>query len=182
MSRVALRVALPEDADAIADLHAASWRATYRGSMRDDYLDGEVGAERRALWRERLAAPAPNQHVVVAVDGEALVGFGCAYGADDARFGTQLDNLHVRRDRQSDGVGRALIAAVAAWCVAAHPEAGLYLWVVDENVGARRFYASLGAADVGGDVWEAPDGSAIPVRRCAWTPAEVAALAATSRG
>lgn len=177
MSGVALRAARPSDADAIAELHAASWRATYRGSMRDDYLDGEAAAERRALWRERLAAPVPNQHVVVAVEGDAVVGFGCAYGADDARFGTQLDNLHVRRDRQGAGVGRALIAAVAAWCAAEHPAVGLYLWVVDQNVGARRFYASLGAADGGGDLWAAPDGSAIPVRRCVWTPAEVAALA-----
>ena len=145
--------------------------------MRDEYLDGEVDAERRELWRERLAAPAANQHVVVAVDDDMVVGFGCAYGADDERFGTQLDNLHVRRDRQSEGIGRRLIGAVAAWCAAEHPEVGLYLWVVDRNVGARRFYASLGAADGGGDVWQAPDGSAIATRRCVWTPAKVVALA-----
>lgn len=181
MNDVALRLARVDDADAIADLHAASWRATYRGSLRDDYLDGEVGAERRALWRERLTAPAANQHVVVAVAGETIVGFACAYGADDARYGTQLDNLHVAGGRQGEGVGRALLAAVAAWCGERHPALGLYLWVVERNAGARRFYARLEAADAGGDLWRTPDGGAVSVRRCIWTPAQVAALAAGDR-
>jgi GNAT superfamily N-acetyltransferase len=182
VSDVALRRACRDDADAIADLHAGSWRATYRGAMRDDYLDADVSAERRGVWRERLIAPAANQHVMVAVDGAVLAGFGCAYGADDERFGTQLDNLHVRRDRQGEGIGRDLIAAVAAWCTEHHPDVGLYLWVVEQNVGARRFYERLGAADAGGDVWRPPDGSTVPVRRCVWAPPRVVELAAGGRG
>jgi GNAT superfamily N-acetyltransferase len=172
-----LRAATAVDAAAIAALHAASWRATYRGSLRDDYLDGEVGAERLALWTERLARPAANQHVLVADDGEPI-GFACAYGCDDEQFGTQLDNLHVRHDRHGGGVGARLIAAVAAWCAATHPGTGLYLWVVDRNAAARRFYDRLGGVDVGGDLWAPPDGTRVPVRRYVWVPAEVARLAA----
>jgi len=172
-----IRVATPADAPAIAALHAESWRATYRGSLRDDYLDGEVGAERHALWADRFARPAANQHVLVAADGEPI-GFACAFGCDDDRFGTQLDNLHVRRDRHGDGVGARLIAAVAAWCATTHPGIGLYLWVVDRNTAARRFYDRLGGVDAGGDVWVPPDGTQVPVRRYVWAPAAVMRLAA----
>jgi hypothetical protein len=35
-----VRVARPEDADAIAAIHAASWRSFYRGSLSDRLLDG----------------------------------------------------------------------------------------------------------------------------------------------
>ncbi len=174
---VRIRVAIPADAAAIAALHAESWRATYRGSLRDDYLDREVDGERRALWAERLARPVANQHVLVADDGEPT-GFACAYGCDDDRFGTQLDNLHVRRDRQGDGVGARLLAAIAAWCATTHPGTGLYLWVVDRNTGARRFYDRLGGVDAGGDVWVPPEGTHVPVRRYVWSPSDVARLAA----
>jgi len=173
-----IRVATSADAPAIAELHAESWRATYRGSLRDGYLDGEVGAERRALWAERLAHPAGNQHVLVAEDDGDPIGFACAYGCDDDRFGTQLDNLHVRRDRHGGGVGARLIAAVAAWCVTVHPGTGLYLWVVERNAAARRFYDGLGGVDAGGDLWVPPDGTQVPVRRYVWSPADLAGLAA----
>ena len=178
MTAVRCRAATRDDADAIADLHAASWRATYRGSMRDAYLDGDVAGERRALWRERLGAPSASQHVVVAEDAGEVLGFACAYGAADPTWGTELDNLHVGRAAQSRGIGARLLRATARWARAAHADAGLYLWVVDRNTGARRFYERHGARDAGGDHWQAPDGSAIPVRRCVWAPDACATLAA----
>lgn len=172
-----VRVATPADAHAIAALHAESWRATYRGALRDDYLDGDVLAERRTTWDDRFAAPAANQYVLVAEDGDALVGFACAYACDDERWGTQLDNLHVRPARHGAGIGAGLVRALAAWCAATHAATGLYLWVVDTNQGARRFYEALGARDVGGDVWVPPDGTRVPVRRYAWSAEAVRGLA-----
>jgi len=184
MSGPRLRAATPADAAAIADLHAASWRATYRGALRDAYLDGDVVAERRAVWEERLGAPPANQFVLVAEqdvpaagDAGAVVGFGCAFGAKDERFGTELDNLHVRADRQSGGIGAVLLAGIARWCVATHPDTGLYLLVLTQNHRARRFYERLGADDVGEGVWLPPDGSRVPVQRCVWSVAAVATLA-----
>ena len=114
MNRPRLRAATYEDATAIAELHAASWRGTYRGALSDAYLDGDVEAERRVVWDERLGAPPTNQYVLVAEqdaqvvdDAGTLVGFGCAYGAKDERFGTELDNLHVRAESRSGGIGAA---------------------------------------------------------------------------
>jgi GNAT superfamily N-acetyltransferase len=172
-----LRVATASDAAVIAALHAASWRTTYRGALSDAYLDGDVLSERRTVWRERLETPAANQWVVVAEAAGEVVGFACAYGAKDERFGTELDNLHVRSDRQSGGIGAHLLRAVAEWCAATHPDVGLYLWVLTRNGRARDFYARLGADDAGADVWLPPDGSPVPVRRCVWPVAALAVLA-----
>ena len=175
-----VREATPADADAIADLHAASWRTTYRGAMRDAYLDGDVAAERRTVWHDRFAAPASNQHVIVAEASGRLVGFACVYGAADPRWGSELDNLHVRSGEQGQGVGADLLAAVARWTSTTYPDGALYLWVLDGNDGARRFYERHGGRDAEGDHWHAPDGSALAVRRYVWPVAEVARLA--SRG
>jgi hypothetical protein len=56
-----LRPAAAGDAVAIAALHADSWRRSYRGALRDEYLDGDIVPERVAVWRSRLVdAPAPG--------------------------------------------------------------------------------------------------------------------------
>ncbi len=175
------RDATADDARAIAALHAESWRATYRGALRDDYLDGAILEERLGTWTVRLDHPAVNQHVVVAEDGAAIVGFACAYGRDDPRWGTQLDNLHVRRDAHGRGTGTRLVAATVAWCRTAYPEAGLYLWVLEQNHPARRFYERLGATDEEGDVWAAPDGGAVETRRYVWSLDRLAALQSAGR-
>ena len=40
----------------IAALHAASWKAAYRGLFADSYLDGDVEYERLRHWRQRIEA------------------------------------------------------------------------------------------------------------------------------
>jgi hypothetical protein len=52
---VCLRDSRGEDAEAIAAIHADSWRRRYRGAFQDAYLDGDILAERVAVWHKRLA-------------------------------------------------------------------------------------------------------------------------------
>jgi GNAT superfamily N-acetyltransferase len=144
------RTATLEDAPAVADLHARSWRATYRGSYRDAYLDGPIDEERLAVWTSRLADLTPNQLVVLAEDDGGLVGFACAYGGHDASWGSFLDNIHVDPNRQGEGIGTGLFVAVVAWCREHHAEHGLYLKVLEPNITARRFYEGFGGVDRGG--------------------------------
>src|SRR5256885_6167892 len=97
------RVAERRDATLIANLHADNWRRTYRGNFRDAYLDSDVVSDRRAVWRQRLDEPQPNQCVYVACDGTSIVGFICAYGAHDPEWGSFVDNLHVTVESQRRG-------------------------------------------------------------------------------
>jgi GNAT superfamily N-acetyltransferase len=176
-----LRPATIDDRVAIARLHADSWRATYRGAYRDEYLDGDVVADRLRVWESRLSTPAANQLVLVAEDEGTIVGFACAYGGDDARWGTLLDNLHVRPGTHGRGTGRRLLSDVALWCRDRHPDRGLYLWVLSQNARARRFYERMGATDCGGDVSVPPGGGQIDSRRYAWTTVWDAAFDGSSR-
>lgn len=156
------------DVTAVATLHAESWRNHYRGAYRDEYLDGEVFEDRLRVWEERLSMPAPNQFVVLAFQGDDLSGFACAYGGHDETWGSLLDNIHVRLECQHRGVGTGLMAEVAAWCRVSYPDCGLYLWVLEQNRGAQRFYQLLGASDQGGEISEPPGGGQIHGRRYAW--------------
>ena len=63
------RLARPSDGEAIASLHARSWREHYRGSFDDAFLDGDLPRERLLVWRERLDHPPENQFVQLALAG-----------------------------------------------------------------------------------------------------------------
>src|SRR3989442_15370078 len=143
------REAMREDAPTIATLHAESWRVTYRGSYRDEFLDGLVFQERMGVWNKRLSMPAPNQFVVLAEEEGLVVGFACAYGRDDEQWGSFLDNIHVRRQQDRQGVGTGLVSEVACWSRANYTDGGLSLWVIAENHQARRLYGGHGAKACG---------------------------------
>jgi GNAT superfamily N-acetyltransferase len=168
------RKATIADRLAIADLHAESWRRTYRGAYRDAFLDGPVFDDRRAVWEKRLSEPAANQFVVVAEEESRIVGFACAYGRDDEQWGTLLDNIHVRPGLHGNGIGRGLVADVVHWCLEHHPDCGLWLWVVGQNRRARRFYERLGAIDCGAELRPPSAGGGEPreVHRYAWAVLE----------
>lgn len=168
-----LRSATADDAGAIAALHAESWRANYRGILRDAFLNGELNENRRTLWHARLTAPVPHQHVIVAVpDGDpsgSILGFVCVFGQDDPAWGAYIDNLHVRPRAQGRGIGRALLIEALGWVAAADPAAGAYLWVFEANHAARRFYERLGGTHVETTEAEVPGGGTTNRCRYAWT-------------
>lgn len=146
---ITLRRAGPEDWEAIAAIHAASWRSAYRGIFSDSYLDHEAVEERRSFWRGALAEMDPELDAVFLAEDEAgaAIGFACVRRKAEAA-GPLLDNLHVIPERKGEGTGRRLIAAAAEWLVAQEPEAALQLGVWKDNVGARGFYARLGGREV----------------------------------
>jgi ribosomal protein S18 acetylase RimI-like enzyme len=139
----AVRAAGPDDAEQVAALHADSWRRHYRGAYADAYLDGDVQADRRAIWSSRLAAPADSV-TVVAEDEQGLAGFVHVMLDEDAEWGSLVDNLHVAHDRRRSGIGAILLAHAGRGVLerAAHPSA--YLWVLEQNAAAQRFYQACG--------------------------------------
>lgn len=168
-----LRSATPLDVPAIAALHAASWRSTYRGALSDEYLASDLVADRNALWSQRLLAPSPQQYVVVAQENDTLLGFACAYLNEDPGWGSLLDNIHVSPQAHRRGVGSKLLLATASHCAAVATEIGLYLWVLRSNTAAQAFYSAYGAKNVGADVWDAPGGTSVPRFRFAWRQAHL---------
>jgi len=135
------------DAERIAELHADSWRRFYRGAYADSFLDGDVAANRRAVWEGRLGSPA-NSETVVAERGDRLVGFIHVMFDNDPRWGSLVDNLHVAHDQRGTGIGRQLLARAAGAVVEAATGTAMYLWVLKQNAAAQRFYRACGATSV----------------------------------
>lgn len=168
MTDVRYRRATLDDAPAIAALHADSWRRTYRGVFRDAFLDGPIDDERRATWRARLASADHVPHVAVAVVGSIVRGFVCAYAEADAGWGVFVDNLHVAAADQGAGLGTGLLHTVATWALQVRAARAPYLWVLEPNVPAQRFYQRRGATRHDAVVMENPGGGTATYLRYAW--------------
>lgn len=162
------RRAVPSDTASIASLHADSWRRNYRGAFPDAFLDGDVAADRLAVWTARLNSPGPDHHTVVADDKGVLAGFVHTILDDDPTWGALVDNLHVSHDRKRHGVGTRLMARSAAAVLTRTPGAGLYLWVLEGNRSAQAFYGARRGTCVGREASEAPGGGTIVGLRYAW--------------
>jgi ribosomal protein S18 acetylase RimI-like enzyme len=168
-SDMLIREATGSDVAAIANLHADSWRSSYRGILADDYLDTEVHRERAAVWQQRFANPAANSILVLVAEINAqLVGFSCVFPEENSVFGSYLDNLHVVPQLTGRGIGRRLLSESARRLLSRGSRSGLYLWVVEQNLKARNFYEKAGAAEVGQEMISMPDGNRIAAIRCYW--------------
>jgi chorismate mutase len=145
-----LRPAEPGESDALAALYGRS-RLSAAPAMPPSIHTAE---EERGWFAARLRDG--DHEVWVAEDADGLL---LGYALMTA---TWLDHLFVEPERQSAGVGGALLDAVKGL----RPD-GFCLWVFESNVGARTFYARRGLVEL-----ERTDGSGneekAPDVRMAW--------------
>jgi GNAT superfamily N-acetyltransferase len=166
-----IRHATAADADAIAALHAESWRSAYRGLIPDDDLGVDLDRERQEFWRARFASAHPDRRAAfvafVATPDDLLVGFACVLADADPDHGPLLDNLHVKPGWRGHGIGARLLNEARLWSAAIAPGEPMHLWVLEGNVAARRFYRSQGGVEEDQRV-EHRGGMTIVSLRCKW--------------
>lgn len=124
----------------------ASWRHAYRGLLPDDYLDRLSVDERERTRREHLEDPASEWGTLVVDDAGRVVGFS-TYGPsrdEDATPATgEVPAIYLDPEVIGTGVGRDLLAeTIVALRAAGFTRASL--WVLEQNVRARRFYEKAG--------------------------------------
>jgi len=168
---VRYRTATASDAAAVAALHADSWRRNYRGAYVDSFLDGDVVADRRSVWSDRLAQPDADRFTIVAEgDDGAVVGFAHTVLDHDPVWGALLDNLHVTNDLTRGGIGTRLMSETARELGHRDPASTLYLWVLAQNTRGQSFYEARGGSRVGKEQrGPFPGGGTAAAFRYAWS-------------
>ena len=155
---VSFRPTRPDDARAVAELHADSWRRHYRGAYSDAFLDHDAAGYLLPLWTERLGTPLPRARTILAEWHGRVAGLAHTLLDEDPTWGALLDNLHVAHGLKRCGIGTRLLTltrqAVRDWSASS----GLYLWVLEQNSDARAFYAAQGGVCVERDAAPPPGG------------------------
>jgi GNAT superfamily N-acetyltransferase len=154
-----VRKAVPEDAEAIAEVHVASWETTYGGVLPDRYISERTRGARLAFWRNQLSDGAAGVCVFVACkDDGAVCGFASGGPERTEELGAdgELYSLYLLEEAQGLGMGRALVAAVlgemagarriAVWVLGVNPACGFY-----EKLGGRKWAEKRAA--MGGEVF-----------------------------
>ncbi|MFH9674253.1 GNAT family N-acetyltransferase [Streptomyces sp. NPDC017405] len=158
---VRIRAMALADCDRVSEIRVRGWQHAYRGLVPGPYLDAldvRADAGRR---RERFArGDSPVANLVAERGGRVLgwaaVGPHREAGADPRD--AELYALYVDPAHLGGGIGRALLAASAERCAG---RARMFLWVLEGNAPARRFYERAGFRPDGAeDTFEA---SGVPV-------------------
>ena len=133
-----------DDRTAVGGVYAASWKEAYRGILPQSSLDA-LRAER---WSGCLDLP--GRHNFLLLDGGQIVGVSAVSAAraqDMAGWG-EVISLYLLPAYQGRGYGKALLTA-ALQHLGNLGFRQAYLWVLEENRRARRFYEAFGFRESG---------------------------------
>jgi GNAT superfamily N-acetyltransferase len=171
---VSVRPAVAADAAAVARVQAETWRTAYRDVLPAAALDAWDTADAEASWSASLTAPPTPAHgVLVALDGNQVVGFA-AYGPPELEPGeqpdpagptTELAVLLVEPRWGRRGHGSRLLAAVAD-SAARTGASRLTAWVPERDSVTAGFLESAGWARDGW--WRTLDAAGTPLRENRW--------------
>lgn len=138
-----VRPAVLSDAAGIARVHVESWRTTYAGIIAEEVLQALSAERREPVW-SRIISQAEGFMFVAEEDGQ-IVGF--VHGADeregDPDYTGEVTAIYLLKQAQGRGLGRELMRA-AAHELHRRGHTSLLLWVLKDNLPARRFYEALG--------------------------------------
>ena len=142
-----VRPAEIDDAAAIAGVHVASWRTTYRNLLPADFLTALDEASYAERWKRTISEGVGR--VFVAEDQRRVVGFasGGPERAGEDGFTGELYAIYLLEEAQGRGHGKRLVQAVAA-ALLEMKLANMIVWVLRDNQPARAFYERLGGAYV----------------------------------
>ncbi|QEE38439.1 MULTISPECIES: GNAT family N-acetyltransferase [unclassified Methylobacterium] len=169
MADIIYRAARATDAQTIAAIHVASWRDAYRSILDPAFLAEPVEEDRLSHWLGKLDTPALNFMVEIAsTSDEGLVGFVATHRDLDRRWGSLVDNLHVRPEMRGRKIGEALLRSAARKLAAQQAGNGLYLWVFEANEAALRFYERMGGQVVEQAISQIPAANGRTILRVHW--------------
>ena len=138
-----IRLAKPGDVEQIAKLYIKSWQKTYKGLLRQEYLDGLTEKAVGERWADYIGRARHGIFVAVTED-EKILGFGAFkpyHRIDDCIY---IESLHVEESYQGQGVGTAIIKGI--YTVGKEENYGrMAVCLVKGNDNARNLYTKLGA-------------------------------------
>lgn len=142
-----IRRAKLEDAIGIAKVHVDSWRTTYRGIVKDEFLEELSYSSREKLWVSLIEKKDILILVAETIDGQ-IVGFASTNKFEDNLVENSIDltALYLLEAYQGQGIGGQLMNHLFDY----YKENGytkVFVEVLKENK-TKHFYEAYGAKHV----------------------------------
>ena len=128
-----------DDLESIGNIYAQSWKVAYSGIIPQDYLDNLTGGQ----WVNVLADSKYDTYVILE-DGKYVGAVSVCAARDEkmANYG-EIVSLYLLPEYFGQGYAKPLFdCAVNALLEKGYRN--IYLWVLNENIRAQRFYEKQG--------------------------------------
>lgn len=165
---VIVRPASVQDAAAIREVHAESWRAAYRGLVPDEVIEERIGRKDVEWYRTMIDRPGtPRAGTFVSIADDRVVGFSHFSEATDDDLGPDFGDIrmfYLLKEFWGQGAARPLLEytlddlRVLEFRVAV-------LSVFRDNPRACRFYESAGFRQDDHEVWRDYGGRELAIIR-----------------
>lgn len=140
---VTVRLAVPEDATDMAEIHMRSWEVAYKDIIPADYIR-EKNATRSAMWKKSLSE-GQYPHRVIQLNGKT-VGNMCVAPPQDDDLGDdyyELHGIYLHPDYYRQRIGTR--AMEYAFDIARNfDKKFITVWVFEENINSIKFYEKCG--------------------------------------
>lgn len=140
-----IRRATANDAPMLAKVHVDSWQVAYRGIVPDSFLERFTYQRREEAFRQALTANLEETYLVE--DNDHAIGIltiGASRDADlDVNCTGEIWGIYIAPDYWRRGIGTTLVYE-AERILQSRGFNQVILWVLEENMDARRFYERMG--------------------------------------
>lgn len=148
-----IREANEKDAIEIAKIHVKAWQVGYKELMPKEYLELLSIESKITIWSEALTKKGLGTNLVIEQNG-FIVGFSVFGPARDKELENkncgELVALNILPEYWGNGFGSELTKYVINVSKNKKWDA-LYLWVIKQNIRARRIYESFGFVEEGAE-------------------------------
>jgi len=124
----------------ISHIYETCWKHAYRGIIPQAYLDSIP----KGHWAQAIDNPA--WHTLVMLDGKKIIGTSsyCKSRFEDMNGCGEIISIYVLPEYCGKGCGKQLLrAAVNGLRQLGYRD--IFLWVLEKNTNARRFYEKFGS-------------------------------------
>jgi len=132
---IIIRKALPEDAYELTICHISCFQSAYKGIVADEFLENMLAEKEQRVerYKKSLLDPGDCVYYCVVYAGR-IIGFLIIHKKDG-----EIWAIYLIEEFRNKGYGKEMLDfAIKELNRMGHKE--VFLWVFEENIGARRFY------------------------------------------
>lgn len=139
-----IRSADINDADIMGEIHSKSWKAAYKGIIPDKILDSITPEKEKKFFEKAISEKREEDYLIFRDDEAAgMITIGkCRDKDKDDTYG-EIWGIYLHPDYYHKGIGAVLIN----WGIDELKKRNykrITLWVLEENMSARKFYEKIG--------------------------------------
>lgn len=145
---VLIRYATIEDAKTISEVVVTSWQSAYREIVPDEYLDS-ISVDKREVYIKNSLMEGYKHFIIAECKGQ-VVGMMCFYPQSKKKLIVdewELEAIYLLPGFWNKDIGIKLMQYMFKYMREEQADF-CGLWVLEENLRARRFYESIGFKDI----------------------------------